>query len=144
MKQILNLVINKAVCEKKKQPFGPIQISSNNQITGISKEELPDGSSGISVTFKYSTKYLSKEVDIGTIELSGKVYYNGKGYENILDLWDNEKKMEPAESANIINIILSEASVMAVIMANQMRLPPPIPLPRAKATKKEANTSYID
>ncbi|MBW6462274.1 MAG: hypothetical protein K0B07_04470 [DPANN group archaeon] len=144
MKQILSLVIDKISCEKKKQPFGPIQISSNNQITGIVNEDMPDGSSGISVRFKYYTKYLNKEIDIGNIELSGKVYYNGEGYENIIDLWNNEKKMEPVDSENIINIILSEASVMAVIIANQMRLPPPIPLPRAKATKKEANTSYID
>ncbi|NOQ55590.1 MAG: hypothetical protein GQ477_02165 [Nanohaloarchaea archaeon] len=144
MKQILTLVVDKISSEKKKQPFGPIQISSNNQIIAITKETMPDGSYGLSVKFRYLTKYLNKDIEIGTIDISGKVYYNGDRYEQILELWKNEKKMEPADSANIINVILSEASVTAVIISNQIKLPPPIPLPRAKAATKKVDTSYID
>ncbi|MCK4808581.1 MAG: hypothetical protein KAS90_03090 [Candidatus Aenigmarchaeota archaeon] len=144
MNKILNIMIDSMSCEKKKQPFGPIQISSNNQITGISKTKMMDGSDGIAVNFRYTTQYKGKDEDIGSIDLSGKVFYNGENFEKIADMWDTEKKLDPSESVNIINIILSEASVAAVIVANQMRLPPPIPLPRAKGKIKEVDTSYID
>ncbi len=144
MNKILNIMIDNMSCEKKKQPFGPIQISSNNQITGISKTKMMDGSEGIAVSFKYTTRYKGKDEDIGKIDILGKVFYNGENFENIADMWEKDKKMDPAESVNIINIILSEASVTAVIISNQMRLPPPIPLPRANGKIKKADTSYID
>ncbi len=144
MNKILNIMIESMSCEKKKQPFGPIQISSNNQITGISKTKMMDGSDGIAVSFRYTTQYKGKDEDIGNIDFSGKVFYNGGNFGKIADMWDKEKKLDPSESVNIINIILSEASVTAVIVANQMRLPPPIPLPRAKGKIKEVDTSYID
>ncbi|MCK5234393.1 MAG: hypothetical protein KAJ88_00985 [Candidatus Aenigmarchaeota archaeon] len=144
MSRILNIAIEKMSCEKKRQPFGPIQISSNNQITDISRTKMMDESEGIAVHFKYTTQYKGKDEDIGNINISGKVFYNGENFEKIADMWSNEKKLDPAEAVNIINIILSEASIAAVIAANQMRLPPPIPLPRAKGKIKEADTSYID
>ncbi len=144
MNKILNIMIESMSCEKKKQPFGPIQISSNNQIINVSATKMLDSSDGISVGFKYITKYLIKDDEIGSIELDGKVFYNGENFEKILDLWSEEKKFNPHISTNIINIILAEASVTAVIIANQMRLPPPIPMPRTRTKKMEADTSYID
>ncbi|NJE79619.1 hypothetical protein E3E34_11025, partial [Thermococcus sp. GR4] len=52
--------------------------------------------------------------------------------DEILNLWEDEKKMDPVTFAEIVNFITKEVSPMIMLLAKEMRLPYHIPLPRVE------------
>ncbi len=146
MNNFLSITLDSIECKKIKEPTGPIKITSNNQIKDIKNAKMQDGTKGIRIRFNYNTRYLSNDEKIAFIEIEGNVMFNGKEHEKISEAWKEGKKLDPKSTINIINIILAESSIASILVANQLKLPAPIPMPRAKSVKTAtpADTSYIE
>ena len=116
--------------EKPKQ----IRIDHNTTVTVITKVD----NKTVNIKFRYTVSY----GQFGNIRLEGKLNYIGKADE-VLDLWGKEHRMNNTIAEEIHNVILSNGSFEAVLIARKLNLPPPIKMeiPRVKFSAKEKKVS---
>jgi len=113
-------------------------IRSNVDIKDVSIEKIGvagDMRDGLAFKFIFTTEY-GKEG--GRIEVEGEVFYVDKleKMKEIEKNWKENKKIETKLRLPIMNRILEVAYLQAIAMADQVRLPPPIQMPRFVAKKK--------
>ncbi|ACJ16576.1 hypothetical protein, conserved [Thermococcus onnurineus NA1] len=134
---VLGFNITKVEMEKKAigVPGGQIEVRLSPKIKEMRLGEIrtPTGKmNGIEVLFRYEIDYNPK-VAQGVIE--GIILYvppQKDKMDEILNLWEDEKKMDPVTFAEIVNFITKEVSPMIMLLAKEMRLPYHIPLPRVE------------
>ncbi|MBC7108435.1 MAG: hypothetical protein QHH00_06150 [Methanomassiliicoccales archaeon] len=108
--------------------FVNIRIDQNSSVTRISKASDDDTAS---VEFRFTTNYAG----IGYIRIEGQVFLSGDAG-NLVDEWTRTGSM-PDEIANIVhNVIVSNCIPIALLVARDVRLPPPIPLPKINIQRK--------
>lgn len=117
-----------------------VNISNNSTITSVSKE-----GERMNVGFVFSSNY---EPNIGLIRIEGDLTVEDTA-DNItraLKEWEaSERTRLPKDMAEgVHNTILSNCIVEASLMARDVKLPMPVPLPQVTLDKaKENDTSYI-
>ena len=89
-------------------------------------------------TFEFTSKY---EPKLGTILLGGDVLFltDSKKSKEILDGWKKDKKVPKEIMAGILNTVLARCNIQALILSQEVNLPPPIPLPKVKVGNKDKN-----
>lgn len=104
-----------------------INIKSIEKVKG-SKQEL------LSIEFVFNVDYNG----LGKIELLGKLYLlvDAKTLKEAIDGWEN-KKLDNEINMIILNVIMQKAAIKALILEEEMGLPPHIRLPKLQAGKKE-------
>jgi len=106
-----------------------IRIDHNSSITlfsAVSKEEAH-------VEFEYVASY----GPIGMIKFEGEFIYEGKNAEDIAKRWQDKKNMPNEVASQIHTAIMHFCVPQAVMIARELKLPPPIPLPQIRFDKKE-------
>ena len=63
-----------------------------------------------------------------------------KKVEELLNGWKKDKKLPPEVITPVLNMALTKCNVQALILSQEINLPPPIPLP--KVQQKESK-EYI-
>ena len=128
--------------EKKDMIKGKININNNVHINKVEEKDLALGNQKqkvLSFNFEFTAKY---DPNIGSIKLTGNVLYmeDSKKVKDILDGWKKDKKLPKEVMPNILNTVLNKCNIQALILIEQINLPPPIPLPKlqpAQATEKK-------
>lgn len=132
--------VTKIVAESSKwEPR--MQIQNTPELVDLSKAEVSIGGekkSVLSVKFKFTTKY---GTDAGKIEVEGLLYYTdaAKALEQLEKDWKASKEIKD-ENVRVIlvNRVLETSFLQAIALADQIRMPPPIQMPRiVPAEKKE-------
>jgi len=123
--------------KKNKAIEGQVQIKSNVNITDVKEEKLPTGKTqadGLRIDFKLNIDY---EPKIGNLLLEGFIYYldDPKLIKELVKEYKKNKMLPKDVTAQIINSVLTRASVKALTMAQEVNLPPHIPLPAIKQDK---------
>jgi hypothetical protein len=117
---------------------GQVNINNNSTITSITKSE-----NKMEVSFIFSCNY---DPNIGVIRIEGDltVEDTDENIENAIKEWySSEHKKLPKDTAEKVhNAILSNCIVEASILARDVKLPAPIPMPQV-TMDKELDTSYI-
>ncbi len=118
---------------------GKINISNNATIVGIEPLDVSFGKekqNTLRVTFEFTSKY---EPEIGNIFLAGSTIYmsDAKKSKEIMDGWKKDKKIPKDVWTEILNTILTKCNVQALILSQDVNLPPPIPLPKVRLDAKE-------
>jgi hypothetical protein len=104
-----------------------IRIDHNSTVTQISRSSDRTAS----VEFRFTVNY----VGMGYIKIEGNVLLEGE-VDPLLKEWSATSSM-PNEDANIVhNIVVSNCIPTALLIARDIRLPPPFPLPRINIEKK--------
>ena len=100
-----------------------IRIDHNSSVTSI--VEMNDKEANVS--FRFTANYTS----IGMIKVEGSLIFEGDAGA-IANQWATENKM-PDEVANQVHsVIMQNCIPVAVMLARDVRLPPPIPMPQVK------------
>ena len=128
--------------EKKDMIKGKININNNVHINKVEEKDLALGNQKqkvLSFNFEFIAKY---DPNIGSIKLTGNVLYmeDSKKVKDILDGWKKDKKLPKEVMPNILNTVLNKCNIQALILSEQINLPPPIPLPKlqpAQAPEKK-------
>ncbi|NJE01604.1 hypothetical protein [Thermococcus sp. JdF3] len=116
-------------------PAGQIEVRLSPKIEEIRLGEIrtPTGKlNGIEILFRYEIEYNPKIAD-GAID--GVILYlppRKEKMDEILNLWEDEKKIDPVTFAEVVNFITKEVSPMLMLLAKEMRLPYHVPLPRVE------------
>mgnify|MGYP001603832446 CR=1 FL=1 len=81
--------------------------------------------------FEFTSKY---EPNVGNILFEGELLYmeEPKIAKEILSDWKKNKKLPKELMAGLLNTILIKCNVQALILSQQVNLPPPIPLPKVQ------------
>ncbi len=127
---------------KKTSPFvpsGQIEVRLSPRISEVRLGEMrtPTGKiNGVEVLFSYEIEYNPK-IAHGVID--GAVLYlppNKEQIDEILNLWEDEKKVDPTTFAEVVNFITSEVAPLLMILAKELRLPYHVPIPRVEVKRE--------
>lgn len=121
---------------------GKINISNNVSIKNIESKPFALGKNkqdGLKFTFEFTSKY---DPDVGNITLIGDILYltEKKKIDEILADWKKSKKISKEVITPILNMALVKCNVQALILSQELNLPPPIPLPKIQPRE---NKEYI-
>jgi len=122
----------KIEAEKKELIKGKININNNVTIKNVEEKKLSlsnEKQKVLAFTFEFTAKY---DPNVGSISFTGDVLSmeDSKKAKDILDGWKKEKKLPKEVMPNILNTIMSKCNIQALILSEQINLPPPIPLPK--------------
>lgn len=112
-----------------------VRIDHNSSVTSITEK----GKSLVVIDFRFTANYQG----IGVISLEGGLTYDGDSRE-IIRQWRNERKMPDKVAQEVHQAIMSNCIPEAVIIARDLRLPPPVPLPPIKFGGKPRESSGVE
>tara|TARA_Y100000310_G_scaffold95150_1_gene92996 strand:+ start:2814 stop:3236 length:423 start_codon:yes stop_codon:yes gene_type:complete len=121
--------------EKKDMAKGKISVGNNVSIKNVEEKNLSlanDKQKVLAFTFEFTSKY---DPNIGHIKFTGDVLFmeDAKKVKELLDGWKKDKKLPKEIMTGILNTVLSKCNIQALIMSEQINLPPPIPLPKVQS-----------
>ncbi|MDP7476100.1 MAG: hypothetical protein QF655_00510 [Candidatus Woesearchaeota archaeon] len=131
---IVGFNFTKLEAEKKDMIKGKINVSNNVTISKVEEKKLAIGNDKqkvLAFTFEFVSKY---EPNIGSIKFTGDVLFmdDSKKVKEILDGWEKDKKLPKEIMPGILNTALNKCNIQALILSEQINLPPPIPLPKVQ------------
>ena len=129
---IVGLQFNKITVEKYGPSKGKIQVKNNVSLKDIEKADLSVGSAKqgtLRFHFEFTAKYEPKLADIVIIGFL-TAFESPDKMKEILDGWKKDKKLPNDIMSSVLNTILSRCNVEALLLAREVNLPPPIPLPK--------------
>lgn len=134
---MLGFNITKVEMEKASTtiPGGQIQVRLSPRVNEMRLGEIrtPTGKmNGVEILFRYEVEY---DPRIARAGVEGALLYlppQKDRIDEILNLWEDEKKIDPVTFAEIVNFITTEVSPMLMVLAKEMRLPYHIPVPRVE------------
>jgi hypothetical protein len=104
-----------------------IKIENNSAITQISKGE----GDMHQIDFRFTANYTG----LGYIKIEGHMTVSDLG-EKVMDEWRRTNNL-PVEDANAVhNAVVSNCMITALIVAREIKLPAPMPIPRISMQKK--------
>lgn len=139
---IVGFNFTKIHVERKKPAKGKINIKNNISIKKVEEADLSLGKSkqsGLKFIFEFVSLYDPK---IGDITLAGEVLYlmPEKQVKEVLKGWKKDKKVPKDLTAAVLNTVLQKCNIQALMLARDINLPPPIPLPKVNMAETK---SYI-
>ena len=123
--------ITKISAERKPLPK-ELMISTNIKITNAEKKNLSigeDKKQGIDFSFVFTTTYGESG---SKIEVEGTIFYIGdkKELDEIEKAWKDKKSLNESTALIVNNRALEIGLLQSIALANQLRLPTPIRLPK--------------
>lgn len=140
---IVGFGFTKLSAEKHESAKGKIDINNNVGIKDVEEDSFSFGDNKQNVLkfkFEFTSKY---EPNFGNILFEGELLYleDSKKTKEILNSWKKDKKIPKDIMAGLLNTILTKCNVQALILSQEVNLPPPIPLPKVQIQTPEK--SYI-
>ena len=132
---IVGVNFTKIIAERKTPLIGKVSINNNVRITEVSEQSLALGKikqAGLKFDFEFSSSY---NPGVGEIRFEGEIIdleEESKAKE-IIDKWKKDKKLDKDLMTLLINTVLNKCNIKALVMSQDINLPPPIPLPKVQA-----------
>ena len=141
---IVGFGFTKLSAEKKEAAKGKIDINNNVSIKDIKEDSFSFGSNKqnvIKFIFEFTSKY---EPSVGNILFEGELLYmeDPKKTKEILTSWKKDKKIPKEIMGGLLNTILTKCNVQALILSQEVNLPPPIPMPKVQMAE-QSEKNYI-
>lgn len=133
---IIGFQFNKILIEKYSPVQGKISVNNNVALTNVEKSELVFGNEKQNILrfdFEFNASYEPKGgKKVASIILHGGLTYLDQPAK-IAELekgWKKDKKIPREVMTPILNSILSKCNIEALVLAKEINLPPPIPMPK--------------
>lgn len=137
---IVGMSIDSIEAKKNSNVFGGVKVKSNTDITNVISQTLHGTSTkALSVGYDFNVEYISEkgERKLAEIKISGKVLVVDAKHEEIFKSWKEKKVLPENVSVDIINTLLDKCTKKALILSDDLQLPPPIALPFAQKRVEE-------
>jgi len=137
---VIGMNLKTIEAKKHEDITGAVRVNSNMNITNIKEQDLPAlKSKGLSIEFDFKTKYINdKNKNIAEINIDGNVIFMEEGQEKILKDWKKDKSLPENVRFQVIRIVSDKCSKKAIILSDDLQLPPP-PLMIPQARKQPEN-----
>lgn len=134
---IVGFSFSKILAEKSPAVKGKININNNVSVTDVSDAKLSvsDTKQGLRCKFSFESTY---EPKAASIKLGGEIILleDKKQADEIMKHWKKEKALPKEILPNILNNVLDRCNVEALILARDLGLPAPIPMPKVNLKSK--------
>ncbi|MCK5018971.1 MAG: hypothetical protein KAS32_18065 [Candidatus Peribacteraceae bacterium] len=117
--------------DKEKRLTAEMKVNSVPRINDVKEVNVPTigNKKVLSLTFEFVTNYDPK---VGEIKISGDLLYMAKDNKALLKQWAKEKKLPEDTSLEILNYLFRKCLLKVSTIAEDLQLPPPIPMPTIK------------
>lgn len=112
-----------------------IRVNHNSQVVLIN--EISNREAGID--FRFTANY----VGMGVINIEGKLVYEGDA-SAIVKLWAESRRMPDEVAKEVHGVIINNCIPEAMIIARDIRLPPPIPIQPPKISGKGRPSTGVE
>ena len=131
---VVGLQFDKIVVEKFGPVKGKVGVNSNVSLKDVEKVKLGLGrekQDAVKFVFEFTANY---EPKIAKITLNGVLTYINKPdtVEQITKGWKKDKKIPKEVMTPVLNSILAKCNIEALVLAKEINLPPPIPMPKVR------------
>lgn len=110
---------------KASDRWANLRVDHNSTVTLITEV----GEHQAAVDFRFTANYRAAEAVIGLIQIEGTLVWEGDA-KALVKGWSTSGQMPPEVANEIHTVIMSNCIPEAVILARDLRLPPPIPIPQ--------------
>ena len=107
-----------------------VKIDQNSTVTTI----VPKNEEEVEVDFRFTVIYGNGAM--GNMRIEGKLVYACKAHD-VAKSWNSTHNMPDEMASEIHTFVMGTCITEAVILARDVRLPPPIPLPRVEVGKQQ-------
>jgi hypothetical protein len=107
-----------------------LRVDHNSTVTLIT-ETAPNQAN---VDFRFTANYHGAEAVIGLIQIEGSLLWEGDA-KGLVKGWSTGGQMPPEVANEIHSVIMTNCIPEAVILARELRLPPPIPIPQVNVAQ---------
>ena len=137
---VVAINFSKINIERKESISGKIDIKNNIAIKDVSSMNLNVAAAaqkGLKFDFEFTTKY---EPDFANITFNGYVLFmaDEKTVNAAVEGWKKDKKVDTAIMQPVLNAALNKCNIKALITAEDLGLPPPVPLPKIGVAEEKA------
>jgi len=136
---VINISLTKISAERKSVPKGRISIKNNIKITGVDevKMGIDKARTSLKVGYVFATEYAPGFADVA---LEGDVFLleDSKTAKDIMDKWKKEKTLDKSVAADVMNRLMTKCSIETILLAKELGLPSPIPMPKIRAKEQSA------
>jgi len=124
--------------KRESAPKGQVNVSNNVAIKDIEETKFPIGKekqTALKFSFEFTSKY---EPKIGNVTLGGSLLFiaENEKVKKVLEEWKKDKSVAADIMKGILNTILAKGNILALILSQEVNLPPPIPLPKVNVQEK--------
>jgi len=128
---IVSFIFDKMSAEKTGKITDKVNINHNFNIKNVEKTDIniQGKKAALKLFFDFAINY---EPNIGNIQMNGNLIYIDKEEELIKleNQWKKEKKLPVGVTSLVANTILTKANIKALILSQEVNLPPQIHLPK--------------
>ncbi|MFP4169436.1 MAG: hypothetical protein ACLFUV_00185 [Methanomassiliicoccales archaeon] len=109
-----------------------VRVDQNSSVTEINRLDNETAQ----VAFRFLINYSNR----GFIKIEGKVTVVGE-IDPLMEEWGKTNSM-PVDTANLVhNVVVSNALPIALLVSRDVKLPPPMPLPKLNLKKKDQTSA---
>ena len=139
---IIGYTFNKIEVSRVKDISGKVDISSSVKIVSVEEKEIEilEKRKILEIGFDFLVEY--KE-GFGKIEMSGNLLYDGKEIKDVAKMWKKVMKLPESVDLEVKNFLFKKCLTLAILLADEIRFPSPLPFPMVVSTKKEESKRYI-
>ncbi|MFP4050161.1 MAG: hypothetical protein ACLFVB_00300 [Thermoplasmata archaeon] len=112
---------------EKGETRGNLRVDHNSSVTRIKKIDNNKNE----LNFRFNINYSN----VGMIKIEGKILFEGN-YPNLAKKWKKDNEMPQDVAQQIHSTIINNCIPEAVILAKELQLPPPIPLPKVNFSEQ--------
>ncbi|HEQ79333.1 MAG TPA: hypothetical protein ENN76_03600 [Euryarchaeota archaeon] len=113
-----------------------VQINHNSTVSNI----VETSSDKVDVEWRFTVNYSG----VGLIKIEGHILFQGDAV-SISKQWASEHKMPDEMAGEIHRAVMNNCIPQAVLLARDLRIPPPIPMPQINikgSVKKDEKAGY--
>lgn len=120
---------------------GNVRIDNNGTVTLVTEVAEREAS----VDFRFTTNYHAQGEVIGVIRIEGKVVFEGDA-RAIAREWAAKTRMPDEVASEVLTVIMNNCIPEATMIARDLRLPPPIPIPpvQVQSTKPPKGRGSVE
>ncbi len=128
---IVGFSFTRILAEKQSAIRGKVDINNNVGLVAVEDTDISmaQGKKGVRVKFQFQSRF---EPGVGQIRLEGDVILleDAKVAEDLLKEWKKSQALPQPVLAPVLNHILDRSNIQALILARDISLPAPVPLPK--------------
>lgn len=120
--------------ERRSAKPGKVTVANNISLSKVEEQKLAVGagsSKTLSISFLYELKY-TPEIAYIVIEGTMLLLLDEKVIAENLKQWKEKKSLETKTFEQVMGTIFSRCQVQSIVMARDLNLPSPVPLPKIK------------
>lgn len=112
-----------------------IKVNSTPTVKGVKEMNVPSlgGKKALNFDFEFLTKY---DPEVAEIKMGGNIIYLSDKNAAILKQWKKEKRIPEDVSIEILNHLFRRCLIRVANIADDLQLPPPLPMPRVTPQQK--------